>query len=106
VTRKTSKRRFGIPPADAPALVVDARELARLLRLSLRTIRALDSGGKLPRGVCFGRAKRWPLDGPKGIRAWLAAGAPDRGTWDRRRLIARLLSLLWKLAAAWINGGA
>ena len=72
------------PATDPTPLAVDARELARLLGLSLRTIRAMDGTGKLPRGLTFGqRAKRWALDGPNGIRAWLAAGAPDRRTWEK-----------------------
>ena len=66
-------------------MAVDARTLGGMLGLSLRTIRTMDAAGKLPRPVQLnGRAVRWVLDGPKGIRAWLTAGAPDRSTFEAR----------------------
>lgn len=71
---------------ELPPLAVDARTLARPLHVSLRTIRSMDSAGKLPRPVRLnGRAVRWVLDGTTGIRAWLAAGSPDRGAWEALR---------------------
>ena len=66
-------------------LAISAQQLARMLGLSVRTIRTMDAGGKLPRPVKLnGHAVRWVLDGPKGIRAWLTAGAPDRSTFEAR----------------------
>lgn len=59
-------------------LVVDARRLAKLLCCGLRTVRTLDAGGKLPAPIRIGGRVVWRLDE---IRAWLAAGAPDRETW-------------------------
>ena len=74
------------PPADVagPApLLVDARSLAALLGVSLRTIRALDAGGKLPRPIRLTRGcVRWKLSE---IHDWINAGAPDRATWARIR---------------------
>lgn len=67
---------------ETTALAVDARHLADLLDLSLRTIRSKDAAGKLPRAIRIGSAKRWVLDGPNGIRAWLEKGAPDRRTFE------------------------
>ena len=61
-------------------LAVDARQLGAMLGLSVRTIRALDAAGKLPDAVVIGaRSVRWRVDE---IRSWLAAGCPDRGTWQ------------------------
>jgi len=75
------------PPAARPRrklspLVVDARRLARLLSCGVRTVRTLDAGGKLPAPVRIGGRVVWRTDE---IRAWLAAGAPDRATWEALR---------------------
>jgi predicted DNA-binding transcriptional regulator AlpA len=73
------------PPAteaDAVPLLVDARELGKLLRVGLRTVRSWDSGGRLPMPVRIGGAVRWNLEE---IRAWVHAGAPDRAAWERIR---------------------
>lgn len=76
------------PPSTAPPLhnrrrlsplVVDARRLARLLCAGVRTVRTWDTAGKLPAPIRIGgRRVVWRV---KEIRAWLAAGAPDRETW-------------------------
>lgn len=68
----TRKRRRPSP------LVVDARRLARLLCCGIRTIRTWDASGRLPAPLKIGGRVVWRLDE---IRAWLAAGAPDRQTW-------------------------
>ncbi len=75
------------PTAAPDALAVDAEALAKLLCLSVRSIRRLDSAGKLPKPLRIGSAVRWKLHGPDGIRAWLAAGCPDRRTWNARRTV-------------------
>ena len=85
--------RFSVadPPADdrptpAPApepLLLSARDLAAMLRLGLRTIRSLDSAGRLPRPLRITPGcVRWRYDE---IRAWLDAGAPCRQVWARLR---------------------
>jgi prophage regulatory protein len=73
-------------PAAAAPLVADAAALAILLTLSVRTIRTLDAAGKIPAPIRLGGRVVWLLDE---IRAWLAAGAPDRKTWQARREAAR-----------------
>ena len=61
-------------------LAVDARQLGRMLGLSVRTLRVMDAGGKLPRPVRLnGHSVRWVVSE---IESWLAAGAPDRQTWE------------------------
>ncbi len=66
-------------PVTQP-LAVDARALGRMLGLSLRTIRAMDAAGKLPQPVKLSaRSVRWIVSE---IKSWLAAGAPDRSTWE------------------------
>ena len=72
--------------ADAPALVVDARRLAKLLDAGVRTVRTWDAAGKLPAPIRLGGKVVWRVDE---IRDWLAAGAPRRDEWNARRAAAR-----------------
>lgn len=80
-----------VVPADASTrkrgrrmnrLLVDARRLAVLLCSSLRWVRTLDAAGKLPTPVRVGGRVLWRSDE---IRDWLAAGCPDRETWELRK---------------------
>ena len=73
-------------PADcspAASRMVSVEDVAELLSASERTVRRLDSAGKLPRGIKVGGLKRWRLDE---LAAWIAAGCPprDRWTWEPR----------------------
>jgi predicted DNA-binding transcriptional regulator AlpA len=64
-------------------MLISARDLAVLLRLSLRSIRSMDVAGRLPEPLRLSPGcVRWKLSE---IRAWLDAGAPDRATWEARR---------------------
>ena len=70
------------PTASAaiPPLVVDAKQLAGMLGLCERTVRTMDTAGKLPQPLRLNsRCVRWSV---AEIEAWLAAGAPDRKTWE------------------------
>lgn len=73
------------PALELHPLVVDTRGVARLLGLCERTVRALNSSGRLPRALALGRRRVWRV---REIEAWLEAGAPERSRWDeiRRRL--------------------
>lgn len=72
--------KLGVP------LAITLSELAELLRVSHRHLERLEAAGKIgPRPIRFGRSKRYLLDGTGGIRAWLAAGAPDRREWEARQ---------------------
>ena len=78
-----------VPPADPHAarkrrrsplpLVVDARRLARLLCIGLRTVRTLDSAGKLPKPVKIGGRVAWSVEE---IKLWIRAECPNRSTWE------------------------
>ncbi len=63
-------------------LVVDARRLAQLLCVGIRTVRCWDSSGKLPAPLRIGGRVVWRVDE---IQAWLESGAPDREKWSVRR---------------------
>lgn len=69
-------------PAGSP-LVVDAARLAKLLGMGVRTIRTHDATGRLPAPVRIGGRVVWRVDE---IRAWLAAGAPNRDEWEARKV--------------------
>jgi prophage regulatory protein len=70
-------------------LVADARLLARLLRVGIRTVRTWDAAGKLPMPIRIGGRVVWNLKGKWGLRAWLAAGAPHRDEWETRKAADR-----------------
>jgi excisionase family DNA binding protein len=68
---------------DSERLAVTARDAARLLGISRAQIYRLHSSGRLPLPQYFGtRAPRWSV---AELRAWLAAGCPDRQTWQALR---------------------
>jgi prophage regulatory protein len=64
---------------SSTVLALSATELAYKLGISLRHVRRMDSSGKLPRPIKLGASVRWPV---VEIEQWLAAGAPDRRTWQ------------------------
>ena len=70
------------PRHEEQGLVVDARDFAHILVLSVRTIRRLDCSGKLPRPVKIGGAVRWRR---AEVEAWVEAGCPDRQRWEAMR---------------------
>ena len=78
-----------LPADDRPGrvsalepLLVSANDLAKLLRLSVRSIRALDASGRLPRPLRVGGSVRWKL---AEVRDWIAADCPPRQVWEARR---------------------
>lgn len=60
--------------------LLSAKTLGQMLSLSKRQIFRLNSCGKIPAPIRIGGSVRWDLEGE--IRPWLAAGAPDRKTWE------------------------
>lgn len=62
------------PPEASEPLLITAAELARLLKISTRTLWRLQSAGRLPEPVRFGGAVRWRLEE---VRNWIAEGCPD-----------------------------
>jgi excisionase family DNA binding protein len=86
--------RLAPPPADGGAepttppapdkLLLSAEEVAGLLGFSVRHVRRLDSADQLPAPVRpgGGRAVKWRRED---IEGWVAAGCPDRRTWEALR---------------------
>jgi predicted DNA-binding transcriptional regulator AlpA len=73
----------GVTESDsspAPAvLLMTAREAAALCGTSPRTWRTWDAAGRIPRALHIGRSTFWR---PEELKAWVAAGCPDRATWE------------------------
>lgn len=63
-------------PATPSPLLVDAREVARLLDVSLASIWRWRSAGKLPAPIRIGATLRWRRDA---IEAWVNEGCPESG---------------------------
>ena len=60
--------------------LLTAKALGQMLSLSKRQIFRLNSSGKIPAPIRIGGSIRWDLEGD--IKPWLAAGAPDRKTFE------------------------
>lgn len=60
------------------------KQLAEILSLSKRQIHRLNSCGKIPAPIRIGGAIRWS---EQEISDWLAAGAPDRRTWEQLKQV-------------------
>ncbi len=68
--------------AQGTSLLVTARQAAAMCGKSLRTWRAWDAAGWIPRPVRIGRSTLWRLDE---LQAWVAAGCPRRQEWEARQ---------------------
>jgi len=62
-----------------PQLVLTAAEAATLFQKSTRTWRTWDATGIIPKPMRIGRATYWR---PEELKTWVAAGCPDRETWE------------------------
>jgi prophage regulatory protein len=68
----------------AQVLAISARELARLLGISLRQTWRLNAAGKLPRPIRLGRSVRWNR---QEVMDWFGAGCPDQQIWETRKAV-------------------
>ena len=64
------------------ALLVRAPQAAAMCGQSLRTWRAWDAAGLVPRPLRIARSVLWRADE---LQAWIAAGCPPRAAWQWRR---------------------
>lgn len=63
----------------------NAKTFGQQLSLSKRQIFRLNSCGKIPAPIRIGGAVRWRAEE---CADWLAAGAPDRTTWEQMKAVA------------------
>lgn len=68
--------------AHPSQILVTARQAASLIAKSLRTWRAWDAAGLIPRPVRIGRSTLWRV---AELQAWIDAGCPRRAEWEARR---------------------
>jgi len=66
------------PPETEP-LLVTVVEVARLLSVSQRHVLGLHKNELMPKSIRLGHSTRWNIND---IRRWIAAGCPDRKTWE------------------------
>jgi predicted DNA-binding transcriptional regulator AlpA len=64
------------------ALLLSARQAARICGKSLRTWRTWDAAGWIPKPVRIGRSTLWRAHE---LRLWVAAGCPRRDEWEARQ---------------------
>ncbi len=65
----------GDPPEDESPLL-DAREAARLCRISLPMLYKLNAEGKMPPPIRIGKLMRWRR---KEVVVWIEQGCPEDG---------------------------
>ena len=70
------------PSDSAAAELIGVRALCQLLSRSEASLARDDAAGRLPRAVRIGRSKKWRKSE---ILDWIAAGCPDRATWEATR---------------------
>ena len=63
-------------------LLVPGKEAAAMCSKSLRTWRAWDAAGRVPRPIRIARSTLWRVEE---LHAWIAAGCPSRTEWEARR---------------------
>lgn len=82
-TRASQHAIFGgqKPPEDR-GLLIDSREVARLLNVSSRHVYRLNDSGRMPPPIRIGNAVRWSLEM---IQTWVMAGCPVDPAWRSRR---------------------
>ena len=66
--------------------LLSAKTVGQKLSLSKRQIFRLSACGKFPKPLKIGGSVRWIASE---IENWLAAGAPDRRTWEAMKMAAQ-----------------
>ena len=64
---------------SSQSIAISAKQLSRLLGVSLRQVWRLNATGKLPRPIRIGGSVRWNR---AEVLRWFDAGCPDRQAWE------------------------
>jgi prophage regulatory protein len=67
---------------EQPALTANAKQVARMLGVSVRQVWRLHTTGRLPRNIRLGNCVRWRVEE---ICAFVEAGCPTREKWEAIR---------------------
>lgn len=65
------------PPEDR-GLLIDMNQVAKLLKVSPRTVNKMEHCGEMPKAIRIARVVRWGYDE---INQWIAAGCPRAEQW-------------------------
>lgn len=65
----------GQKPPEDQGLLIDTREVAKLLKLSSKTIFVMSRDGRMPPPIKIGSAVRWGYDA---LKKWVDAGCPSQ----------------------------
>lgn len=65
------------PPEDM-GLLLNTREVCKLLKVSPRTVFSMQVNGGMPAPIRIGRTVRWSYEE---LKAWIASGGPPRDKW-------------------------
>lgn len=68
----------GEDPPEDEALLMNTREVAKLLTVSEKTVYTMQTNGEMPKPVRIGRAVRWGRDE---IKTWVDEGCPPASEW-------------------------
>lgn len=63
-------------PSDAPRLLLDSRQAAKMLKVSSRTLWKMQNSGEMPPPIRMGRSVRWNLGV---LKKWVDEGCPRLG---------------------------
>ena len=78
ISNATKNTMSGEPATDV--LLLRPADCARVLSISVRTLRTWDAAGLLPRAVRIGRNVRWAREE---LSRWVAAKSPARSRWEQ-----------------------
>ena len=68
--------------ANEQSIAISAKQLSRLLGVSLRQVWRLNATSKLPKNIRLGGSRKWSR---AEIMRWFEVGCPDRQTWEARK---------------------
>ena len=67
------------PRSPISPLLLRASDAAAACHTSVRTWHSWNSSGRIPQPIRIGRMVFWR---PEELKAWVAAGCPDRAAWE------------------------
>ncbi len=74
------------PKLDEQSIAVSAKQLSRLLDVSLRQVWRLNATARLPKNIRLGGSRKWSR---AEIMRWFEAGCPNRQAWEAMKEVGR-----------------
>lgn len=76
---KPEARTMDLETTDEAVIAVDVRRMSSLVPFSVRTLRRMDSAGRMPRGFRVGGKKLWRISD---LKLWAQLGFPRREKFE------------------------